>query len=432
MNPEFQRNLYLEFSSARQLGMPIFLLLVFSLSYLFDDKSFGEATANTAIGLYIVIVLFWGAKQSSESIFDEMRNNTWDIQKTSAISPWSLCWGKLFGSTVFNWYGGVLCLLVYTLAATDPELIALTWLYSLTAGLLAQSLSLLLSLLSLRRKQTFNSGFIYLFALFILLSIMPLILNIDEQYSQLTIWYEQQYNQSYFIACSLMIACSWSIIGVYRLLADELKVRTLPWVWVIFSAFLTLYITGFIDSENSEWPLSITMKLLFVGFFVSSILSYLLAFCDENNPMLLRKVWLYSSQGLCLRVAQTSPCWLISLLLAFPSMLVLSLLYPASAVDDFNFYPLVIYLLMLRDIAILLFFSYATNPKRAISLTVLYMISLYALLPAIFNAMEGKAMAGIIFPVLNSNPLWATCFASIQTVIIGYLLFQRWNKRVLG
>ena len=153
MNPEFQRHLYLEFSNSRLVGLPAFLLVVFSLTFLIDEKTLSEATANTAIGLYIVIVLFWGSKQAGESIYEELRNNTWDIQRTSAISPWSLAWGKLIGSTLYNWYGGLLCLLVYTLATPEPEYIGLTWFYSIACGLLAQGLSLLIALFALRRKQ---------------------------------------------------------------------------------------------------------------------------------------------------------------------------------------------------------------------------------------------------------------------------------------
>ena len=70
MNPEFQRNLYLEFSIARLIGMPLFLLVIFSLPYLLDEKTFGEGVANAGIGFYFEMVLIWGAKQAAESIFD--------------------------------------------------------------------------------------------------------------------------------------------------------------------------------------------------------------------------------------------------------------------------------------------------------------------------------------------------------------------------
>ena len=430
MNPEFQRNLYLEFSYARLVGMPTFLLVVFSLTYLIDGKTFGPATANTAMGLFIAIVLFWGAKQSAECIFEELRNNTWDIQKTSAISPWSLAWGKLFGSTLYNWYGGLLCLLVYGIASSGLEYNMLSWLYLLAGGLLAQSLSLLASLFSLRRKQSFSSSFSYLFALFILLSIMPMILNLDKFYNDAIYWYGEQYRLAYFSVSSLIVACIWAIVGIYRLLSDELRIRALPWLWIAFIAFVIVYLTGIMDTDFKGQSLDLGVSFALVGFCVCISLSYLLLFFDENNPMVPRKVWIYSAQGQWLRMLQEIPCWVVSVALALPAMVILTLYYPMEKIGVFNLYPGVIFLLMLRDSCILLFFSYALNPKRAMSLTLVYMICLYALLPVIFLSMNAEFIAGLVFPVLNNNLLLATLFASLQTLFIGYLLFQRWQKRV--
>ena len=430
MNPEFQRNLYLEFSYARLIGMPAFLLVTFSLTYLLDDKTLDQVTANTALGLYIAIILFWGARQSAECIFEELRNNTWDIQKTSAISPWSLAWGKLFGSTLYNWYGGLLCLLVYGMASSELEYNMLSWVCLLAGGLLAQSLSLLVSLFSLRRKQNFSSSFSYLFVLFILFTIMPMMLNIDKLYNADIYWYGKQYQLAYFSVISLVIACIWAIVGIYRLLADELRMRTLPWVWLAFVAFVVIYLTGVLVVDDKDQQQGLGGALILVGFCVCIALSYLLLFIDENNPMLLRKVWIYSQQGQWLRMLQEMPCWLVSVALALLATVALTLLYPMEKMDEINLYPGVVFLLMLRDICILLFFSYAANPKRAMSLTLLYMICLYALLPAIFQSMNAGFLAGLVLPVLNDKPLIATLSAGLQTLFIGFLLFQRWQRRV--
>ncbi len=430
MNPEFQRNLYLELSIARLAGMPAFLLVIFSLTYLIDDKTLSEATANTAIGLFVALVLFWGAKQSAESIFDELRGNTWDIQKTSAISPWSLAWGKLFGSTIYNWYGGLLCLLMYTVATPDRELLAQTWVYSLSCGLLAQALSMLVSLFSLRRKQSFNTGFSYLFVLFALFFIMPVMLNIDEFQGESLEWYGGKYEVSSFIVTSLLLACFWSIVGIYRLLAEELRIRTLPWVWLCFIIFLVVYFSGIIMGTEEEMLQKPGLLLMLVNFCICVTLTYLLLFMDENSPMLARQLWVHTEQEQWLRILQELPCWVISVILALPSMVLLTLLFPSEKVDDMNVYPLVIYLLMLRDAGILLFFSYAPNPKRAMGLTLLYMTCLYGLLPAIFFGMDAEVLAGVILPVFHDNMLLAIVFASIQTSIVGFLLFQRWQGRI--
>ena len=431
MNPEFQRQLYLEFSLSRLIGMPIFLLVILSSGYLLDGLRFEKGVSYIALGLYTLIVLFWGAKQAANSIFDELQNNTWDIQKTSAISAWSLTWGKLLGSTLYNWYGGFFCLLVYTLTTHEPEYIPLNWVYFLGSGLLAQSFSLLVSLFSLRRKQSFNTGFSYLLVLVVLMVIVPVMLNSHDIYQETLYWYGQSYNLAHFIGISLIIACTWTIIGIYRFLSEELRIRTLPWVWLSFIGFLIIYLTGFFIEEIEEPIFTLFMTSVMICFGVCIIASYLLLFIDENNPMLPRKLWIYSQQGQWMRMFQEMPCWMITVILALPSALFLTLIYPVETIEEMHPYPLVIYLLMLRDISALLFFSYATNPKRAMGLTLLYMVCLYGLLPAIFLSTNAEIIAGFILPVFNENILLAILYSTLQTGIIGFLLFQRWQNRVM-
>ncbi len=432
MNPEFQRHLYLEFSISRLIGMPVFLLVILSSSYLLDDLRFEKGVSYSALGLYTLIVLFWGAKQAANSIFDELQNNTWDIQKTSAISAWSLAWGKLLGSTLYNWYGGFFCLLVYTLATPEPEYIALNWVYFLGGGLLAQGFSLLVSLFSLRRRQSFNTGFSYLLVLVALMFIVPVMLNSHDIYQKTLVWYGESYNLAHFIGFSLIIACIWTITGIYRLLSEELSVRTLPWVWLSFIGFLIFYLTGFFIGDVEEPEFTLFMTSIMVCFGVCIIASYLLLFIDENNPMLPRKLWIYSQQAQWIRMFQEMPCWMVTVILVLPSTLFLTLTYPVEAIEEIYPYPLVIYLLMLRDIGVLLFFSYAVNPKRAMGLTLLYMICLYGLLPAIFLSTNAEIIAGFILPVFNENLLLAISISMLQTGVIGFLLFQRWQKRVMA
>ena len=432
MNPEFQRYLYLEFSISRLIGMPVFLLVVLSSAYLLSDLRWKEGVSYSALGLYTLIVLFWGAKQAANSIFDELRDNTWDIQKTSSISAWSLAWGKLLGSTLYNWYGGFFCLLVYTLATTEPEYIALNWVYFLSSGLLAQSFSLLVSLFSLRRKQSFNTGFSYLLVLVVLMVIVPVMLNSHDIYQETLYWYGESYNLAYCIGFSLIIACIWVIIGIYRLLSEALQIRTLPWVWLSFISFIIVYLTGFFIKETGEPEFTLFMTLMMVCFGICIVASYLLLFIDENNPMLARKLWVYSQHEQWSRMWQEMPCWMISVIVVLPVTLFLTLFNPVETIEEIYLYPLVIYLLMLRDISILLFFSYADNPKRAMGLTLLYMICLYGLLPAIFLSADSEIIAGVILPVFNENLLLAISFSALQTLVIGFLLFHRWKKRVMA
>lgn len=436
MNPEFQRNLYLEFSFARLIGMPVFLLFIFALSYLINEHKFDEETGTVAIWLYVFIVLFWGARQATESVFDELRNHTWDIQKTSAISPWSLTWGKLFGSTIFNWYGGILCLWVYIAAAPETKPVFIVASYAISGGLLVHSLSLLVGLFALRRKQAFNSSFGYLFVIFMLFFIASMTIGAESESLHTLNWYSYAIDSQIFGLISLGLACAWSIVGIYRLLAQELQIRTLPWIWLLFSGFLIVYCHGLIMGNNPEeheihQNFSGSTFLMLATFAIGSGLTYGLVLIDDNNPMLIRRLWLYARQENWLRFFEEIPCWFISLLLVLPASLYLTLSFPfEEATEKFHFYPISAFLLMVRDVALVLFFNYAPNPKRALGLSVLYLTFLYWIIPAIFIEAGADLLAALFLPLFTENIGLSIILAGGQVAIVGYLLFNRWQKTI--
>jgi len=422
MNPEFQRNLYLEFSVARLIGMPLFLMVIFALTYSIDSGKLSASTANIAMTLYVLIILFWGARQTAESLLEEIRNHTWDIQKTSAISAWSLTWGKLLGSTLFNWYGGLLCLFIYSIATPAREPLFLVWIYAISGGILAQSLGLLTSLLAVRRKQMTVSILYYGVIFCSLPFLIPLLFDSDYSTGQVD-WYSIRVDAHIFIAISLLLACFWAVVGVYRLLAEELQIRTLPWVWLSFIGFLVLYFTGLFAGEKTT-----AFGIGECSFVVCGCLTYLLILSDNNNPMTVRKLWLYSEQAQWQRVLEQIPCWLISLLLLIPVSLYLTLFRDAETLEKMTVYPIPSFFLLVRDCSVILFFSYAANAKRAAGLSFLYLLLIYWILPAIFIEGGAEGMAAVFLPLFSDNIAIALIFAGGQAALAGFLLFNRWQN----
>ena len=428
MNPEFQRNLYLEFSVARLIGMPLFLMIIFALTYAIDNQKLTESTANISIIVYVLIILFWGARQTAESLLEEIRNHTWDIQKTSALSPWSLTWGKLLGSTLFNWYGGLLCLFTYSIATPARETVFLVWIYAISGGILAQSLGLLTSLLAVRRKQMTVSILYYGVIFCSLPFFIPLLFDADYSRGQVD-WYSIRLDSQVFMAISLLLACFWAVVGVYRLLAEELQIRTLPWVWLSFIGFLVLYFTGLIIGDLNSSQAS-KFGIGECSFVVCGCLTYLLILSDNNNPMTVRKLWLYSEQAQWQRVLEQIPCWLISLLLLIPVSLYLTLFRDVETLEKMTIYPIPSFLLLVRDCAVILFFSYAANAKRAAGLSFLYLLLIYWILPAIFIEGGAEGMAAVFLPLFSDNIAFALIFAGGQAALAGFFLYQRWQNCV--
>ena len=121
-NPEFKRNLWLSFSTHRLIGMPSLLALTFLAIILADQQDQVADNLYTAsISLFIFIVWLWGARNANATIVDELRDKTWDQQRMSALDPWTMTWGKLFGSTSFNWYGGLMCMAIIVTSGITAE-----------------------------------------------------------------------------------------------------------------------------------------------------------------------------------------------------------------------------------------------------------------------------------------------------------------------
>ena len=105
-NPELRRLAWLELTSARLVAMPVVLSLLLLIGLL--NNASAAALASGALTVYLLLTHFWGLRQAAESIAEEFRARTWDLQRMSVLQPRELALGKLLGANVFTWYGGLL------------------------------------------------------------------------------------------------------------------------------------------------------------------------------------------------------------------------------------------------------------------------------------------------------------------------------------
>lgn len=426
LNPEFQRQLYLEYSPARLLGIPMVLGIIFTLSFFIDNHKLGNATANTALVLFMLITLLWGARQTIDSIVEEYRERTWDTQRLSALGPWEMTWGKLFGSTIMVWYAGALCLLVYSLAVDQSATLLALIFYSVCAALLVQSGGLLMGLLAMQRDQTKGNS-LFTMAVIAVLAVSPWLMGITNlspynlQYATLH-WYDMQLNSHQFHKISLLLALFWSGVGNYRLMTQELGIRTLPWIWLCFSLFLMAYLGGLIPSGTFSFSLA--------AFTVFSALTYIGILVERHDPMRIKRLLTYFSAGNWQRGGEEIPLWWLTYLLCIPAAMLLSFSdNPISQFGaTFHVYPLAILLILLRDCAIYLYFAYGKNPQRAISLTLLAGVLLYGVMPGIFTAIGQNQLAGLFFPLWADSNMGAVLSSALQTAFVSKLVYQRWKS----
>ena len=112
LNPEFHRNLWLKFSPIRLAAMPL-LWGAYLFIFINFDKHWLANILGSSYFLYVGIVIFWGCIEVGSSLQNEIKNNTFDFQKMSSISPWQLSVGKIFGSTSYAWYLGLPLLAIH-------------------------------------------------------------------------------------------------------------------------------------------------------------------------------------------------------------------------------------------------------------------------------------------------------------------------------
>ncbi|MFM8331987.1 MAG: ABC transporter permease [Candidatus Methylumidiphilus sp.] len=429
-NPEFERQLWLEFSVSRLASVSLVLGVLLALTRALDDAHFKDATANTAAGLYLLMVSWWGARQAVDSVLDEQRNRTWDTQRLSALGPWAMVWGKLFGSTLVVWYGAVLCLLAYGLATADSATLPWFCAYALVGGLALQSFSFFLALLALRLGHA--GGGISVLALLLALSFGPATLSAllrDARVAETVAWYGLPLPAPALTLSALGLALFWAMVANYRLMAQELCLRTLPWVWLAFALFLSVYLTGFAS------PSSVTERfgfLLAAGFGVCLTLTYLDLLTELNEPMRFKRLLTYAEQQDWRRFGEALPPWCASLALAAVFGLPLSLLGWAATSEgsEFRAYPLPILLLSLRDIGIFLLFRFGKNPRRALMASLLCAVLLYGVIPGIFTGADLPGLAAAVLPLRADSAVLAFAAAALQAAAALSLAHARWREAV--
>ena len=72
--------------------MPAILCGVFFLIYLAKPDDFAGSGRFVSLAGYFLLCFVWGVRLASDSVANEVRDRTWDTQRMSAISPWSMTW----------------------------------------------------------------------------------------------------------------------------------------------------------------------------------------------------------------------------------------------------------------------------------------------------------------------------------------------------
>jgi hypothetical protein len=434
-NPEFRRNLWLELTPQRAVVMPLVLAAIFVVVYLGEE---GVARWSRGIGgygglataakvVYLALVLLWGGRQAAAAITDEIRDRTWDGQRLSALGSWSMAWGKLFGSTVFTWYGALLALVVYALSASTQALppVVLSDVVVLVAqGLICQATALLASLLYLRHKAPSRKPNATLFHLAGLAAVAILWWMADTFQTGVQHWpFTTTVSREGFELVSTVAFAAWGVIGVWRLMRAELQFRTLPWLWFLFLLFLIAY-----AAFAAGTPLR--PDFYYAPAFVLFAFTYFLALVEPKDVVGLRRLLRRAGAGHVRGFFEVLPLSLLTYVVTALGVAALFLFAPGSLappVSRFDGAVLVLsgFLFMSRDLAILLALNLGRAPRRADVAAIVYWVVLYALVPLLLRSLHQPDAAALFRP---DDGMYGVLSPLVQAVLAFGWVVWRWRS----
>jgi hypothetical protein len=427
MNPEFKRNLWLVFTPQRLIVTPALLALVFMAIAMFNVDNFASNCFGLARFLFIVIVWFWGLRHANASIIDEMREKTWDQQRMSALSPWTMTWGKLFGATAFVWYAGLICLAVAGVCGwLEQGLMVLMSLATLVAtGILLHAASIALNLhTSQNEARIVQRGGVGWVGLLALLMLLPSGIRF---WSDATVnWWGMAFGSIDFALFSSLLFASCAVFAAWRTMCNALQVRTLPWAWPLFAGVLAGYCGGFVGVAANAYVFYAT------ALAVAVALTYIALITEPTGLLVWQRLKRRQELGDWRGWLESLPLWPTTLVLAFIFAVLASLNLTGFDIPPklnllFGLAPLGVALMLLRDVCVFLFFTLAADAKRAFGAALFYLIVIDLVLPFLAQVAGLSALRYVLLPVDLVNPWNSVVIMAVHAGIAFGLL--RWRLR---
>ncbi len=426
MNPEFQRNLWLELTPRRLILMTALLALAFLAAGLATNRDTAVLVpvAATAEWLYYAIVVVWGTRNAALAVVGEIRDRTWDMQLLSSIEPLAMTWAKLFGSTIYNWFGGALCLVVLlgeTAVHQDVATALIDLVYYIAVGVIAQAAAFLASLIAVRRRQSHSrlDTFLYqaagLAAGLAVYSVWqaadPANFHIAHPADTDTVlWWGAKLDARGFLLVSLALFAAWILTGCYRQMRLELQMQNGTLVWLGFLLFIGLYVSGFdawLTDNGAMARLGAVSLRLGLAATTYAALTYVMVFLEPKDRVHYR--WL-GSQIAASRLGAAwngLEAWMMAYLAAALCAVLLLVWLPGFEARVTDQPALIAAALgfVTRDVSIFVFMRTLPGRRRGDLAALGVLFALYVLAPAIANGLGLTAILTIFYPQ-DATPLW--------------------------
>lgn len=444
-NPEFNRNLWLEFSTARLAISPILTAAIIYIVYLAEPSHFFDGLLTvSSMAIWFIIVL-WGVVQASNAVISEVSGNTWVFQKMSGISAWEMVIGKLFGTTSYVWYSASFFVLAYIVSAfmlPDTPFLLKSLLITLCAGLIAHTLTIMISLLAIRSGRfsaSTTKASTYIVLGFIIASSLssPVTAMMEHRDRMMTShWYMFELNFLDFYLISLIFFLFWSVVGLYRAMRAELQYDNGPAVWSVFLLTLLVYVNGITLGEPGFANIMHGNIFLWTSFMLLAFISYVTMMAESFDPVVVRKFIDRITKKDIKGASYLIPLWLPAMtgMLFFAVVLMINAVFagPATLTNagyggsntlDITFLPLVITLFIMRDFGVTGLIKSGGFPKDNFYVMI-YLLSAYLILPLIVGLLQAKQLLHVFLPVPTDGFLWQIVPVLIEVAIVAYLFYR--------
>ncbi|MGE4130486.1 MAG: hypothetical protein AB7F86_02545 [Bdellovibrionales bacterium] len=419
-HPEILRHLWLEISPLRLLIVPFVLILVAAMSWT-EKSSYYDNLGRilTVLRLSTVLILFvYGSWLAAQSFLSEVNGNTWVFQRLSAIPPWRMTLGKLFGGPIYAWYGALISggLYLLVLQTCDLSILAknrnfqtpyLSLVAIVAGGLLSHALSILVAIAISRRSQgrdKTNAFFSVFLGGFLATYLWSYALRLTPVY-----WFWQESTEAMSGILTVGTLTIFAILGVGSEIKGELSRPSLPWVYPLFAVVLTVLIAGFsVGDEDINYITVLQWPLLIFG-----ALTLLLAMAHRHDPVEFRHLLQTYRERKFTDLLRSLPIWLVSFaILTGLGLIALALrsgvessVTPTAIwfVKDVSLDPLKLLFLAARDVSLIILIGLQLKRRHADLMLFFCFGLLYVVFPTLFVSSSAKTLFMAFYPITNSS-----------------------------
>lgn len=426
LNPEFERNLWLEFGARRLVWTGVVLALVYGVVLLttaddgFDTRA--GAMRWTGLAIFLLCGVLWASRAAGGAVLTEIGQRTWDFQRLSALTPWQMTWGKLAGAASLAGVSAATGLVVMGLfSLIDPPsrttpfeipiLVALA-VFSAAASMTAALVGVRKARAEGRVAQARAVWSGVIVGTFLLISfsrsapfLKPNGYDFFGPHGALT-WWGARIDWPLFAFLSLAAFAAWALVGAWRLMRLELQMRNGPFVWAAFVLFAALWTAGFGAAAQQRWLIAATL---------CAMTCYGAAFAEPADKVRMRQ-FAGAVRGSNWTLAQVAwPGALTSLILTLLAATgaAVNIAGIGSGVTVFAWIAFLV-----RDLGVIAYFRFGPRPQRGDISAVVALAVLYGVLGllggplfspdghALFSPVSGNAAVSLLSGLVQAGLAW--------------------------